>query len=405
MYLLSEHIWLGDYHFRASLILGFCVRLAMRSGYHRDPCHYRQISAFEGEVRRRTWSFLVQLDVIFSSYLGLPRLINDRQTDTAPPTDIPDEDLFPDMTQLPLHYTSDGPSGAIFLNNRGRLSTLLGRITDYTTSIHELSYKTIRELDGEVDAVEKTMPAWLSPPTSFIDGQDDPFIKNQALELGVMLQRARLVLHRRYLAHAYDHPEYAFSFCKCVAAAMQVLRHQQTLSKIRFNVNGMVVDNWRALSFMCHTFLLGAMIICFDVERRLKGCKSFDEEGEVAERLDLLASCHEILTGRENLSLDIQRGVRVIEATVSTARGSEAFSSGNQDSHNGFQFMSTNGVAGSTMFGPSDLLCDIPGVSDNLGASDTTFPHNSDILQHMAGGFSDGLEFDPWVFGNGSFPL
>ncbi|KAK7224867.1 hypothetical protein V2G26_012870 [Clonostachys chloroleuca] len=46
-YMLCEHMWLGEYHLRASLILSLTIRLAMRAGYHRDPSHYSQLPIFE----------------------------------------------------------------------------------------------------------------------------------------------------------------------------------------------------------------------------------------------------------------------------------------------------------------------------------------------------------------------
>lgn len=47
----------------SGLIFGLLIRLATRMGYHRDPDHF-QLSVFEREMRRRTWSLSMQLDLL-----------------------------------------------------------------------------------------------------------------------------------------------------------------------------------------------------------------------------------------------------------------------------------------------------------------------------------------------------
>ncbi|KAI8954144.1 fungal-specific transcription factor domain-containing protein [Xylaria longipes] len=125
MCFLCEHTWLEEYHFRASLILSFAIRIAMRPGYHRDPSHFHEISIFDGEMRRRTWSYLVQLDLIFASYLGLPPHIRSHQNDTRLPADIPDEDLYPEMTDLLPPRPSNESSTIGFLNYRAQIAAIL----------------------------------------------------------------------------------------------------------------------------------------------------------------------------------------------------------------------------------------------------------------------------------------
>jgi Fungal specific transcription factor domain len=61
------------------------VRTALRMGYHRDARHSARISPFHGEMRRRAWAVIFGLDIIVSSQIGLPRMIKERQSDTAEP--------------------------------------------------------------------------------------------------------------------------------------------------------------------------------------------------------------------------------------------------------------------------------------------------------------------------------
>lgn len=50
----------------AWVIMGFSTRLAMKTGYHRDPSNLANISPFEGEMRRRTFIILEAFDLLLS---------------------------------------------------------------------------------------------------------------------------------------------------------------------------------------------------------------------------------------------------------------------------------------------------------------------------------------------------
>ena len=81
MYLACEHFCMDKSDFQVSLIFGLVVCLANQAGYHRDPSNYPAMSIFKGEMRRRTWAHIVHLDLHFASICGLPRLVDDLQTD------------------------------------------------------------------------------------------------------------------------------------------------------------------------------------------------------------------------------------------------------------------------------------------------------------------------------------
>ena len=46
------------------------MRLALQQGYHRDPSQFPNLSVFQGEMRRRTWSAVNQHDLLFSVLIG-----------------------------------------------------------------------------------------------------------------------------------------------------------------------------------------------------------------------------------------------------------------------------------------------------------------------------------------------
>lgn len=91
----------SEIHVGPSVLLGLAARLAIHGGYHRDPEHYREISVFDGEMRRRIWMCLSLLDHYTSLQAGLPPSTIQAQSDTEKPRNLTDEDLDPLMMELP----------------------------------------------------------------------------------------------------------------------------------------------------------------------------------------------------------------------------------------------------------------------------------------------------------------
>lgn len=61
------------------------IRLAFRLGYHRDPNQLPAVYVFDGEMRRRTWLNLVQIEALMSSITGFPSMIPMDYCDTQDP--------------------------------------------------------------------------------------------------------------------------------------------------------------------------------------------------------------------------------------------------------------------------------------------------------------------------------
>ncbi|VUC31685.1 unnamed protein product [Clonostachys rosea] len=360
MYMLCEHMWLGEHRFRASLILSLTIRLAMRAGYHRDPSHYSQISIFEGEVRRRSWSYLVQLDILFASYLGLPRHISDQRTDTALPSNIADEDLQPNITSLPPPRNPDEPSAISFLNYREQLCKILGQITECTISFEELPYDEVLGLDQALDRQIKARPVWLHQSPCFeLRLIEDTLTTNQAIEVDILEQRARIILHRRFLVPAHTNPQYLPSRDKCIAAAALILQHQVTVSQMSFHVDGMSVPNWRALSLMQEDFLLAAIILCLHIDQEVRhgrisrDLKEFPTKAaELQEHIGLLRSCRKILLDVDAPNRDAQRAAQVIELVLLKADGARNGSLEHDDTRSVTKLADSN----SSGFSSADLV-------------------------------------------------
>jgi hypothetical protein len=81
-------------------LLGVAVRLARKMGLHRDGSSLG-LSPFETEMRRRLWWHIVQVDYRMSELVGAKPSMDISSGDAKMALNIADEDLSPDMVDLP----------------------------------------------------------------------------------------------------------------------------------------------------------------------------------------------------------------------------------------------------------------------------------------------------------------
>ncbi|KAJ6441779.1 General alpha-glucoside permease [Purpureocillium lavendulum] len=116
--------------------LGFVVRLAMTMGLHRDPSEWEpRMPVFLGELRRRLWFTIVDMDLHMSLACNLPCLVRDGDFSCRPPRNLNDSELFPDMKELPptkpIDQVTDNQMqvyAAMTLGTRMRVAPLINKI-------------------------------------------------------------------------------------------------------------------------------------------------------------------------------------------------------------------------------------------------------------------------------------
>lgn len=82
------------------VLSGVAIRLARKMGLHRDGTSLG-LSPFDTEMRRRLWWYLVHVDFRTADVLGTRPSMDLSSGDTKVPLNIEDEDLDPDMVNLP----------------------------------------------------------------------------------------------------------------------------------------------------------------------------------------------------------------------------------------------------------------------------------------------------------------
>lgn len=137
--------------------LGYVLRLAMSMGMHRDPSESdHRIPVFWGEIRRRLWFTLADMDLHMSISCNMPALLRDGDFTCKPPRNLNDSELFPGMQELPptrpIDQASDNQMqvyAAITLAARMRVAPLVNRIDsirDYS-EVLDVGAKLERFLD------------------------------------------------------------------------------------------------------------------------------------------------------------------------------------------------------------------------------------------------------------------
>lgn len=242
------------------------MRLALRLGYHRDPSSIRDITVFQGEMRRRIWAMMVQVDHLLAVKAGLPRLIDERKSDTQLPRNLLDEDLDPAMKGLPPSRSLHQPTPAAFLLHKAALVTKMSDIIDSSRD----SYDQVRELDKVITAEASSRPHWLRVPDDEASLSSVSLLMLSAIvESNLIEQAARMILHRRFVIPAYSDSRYAFSRQQSLAAAERAIHLQYILTHDWQGQGDIVNKNWRSIALFSHDFLAAAMLLCLDLDQIL----------------------------------------------------------------------------------------------------------------------------------------
>ncbi|RMY58917.1 hypothetical protein D0863_12111 [Hortaea werneckii] len=248
------------------LLVSLCVRLAMRMGYHRDPGPHPQITPFQGEMRRRVWTFVRQCDLLISFQFGLPAMIRSDQIDTQPPRNLYDDELHEEMSALPPSRPSFEATPMSYMIAKSKMTFIFGRIVERTQSLtNPPTYEETMNFDAELREARATHPPLLQMRSFHESARDPANLIMQRLGLEMVYLRSLFVLHRRFIARGRENPRYAYSRKACMDASMQLLDHQATLHAESQPGGRLRSVKWYISSLTTHDFLLAAMLVCLDL--------------------------------------------------------------------------------------------------------------------------------------------
>ena len=247
------------------VLVGMIVRLAMRMGYHRDPKYYPMITPFQGEIRRRVWTFVRQSDLLFSFQIGLPSMIRLGDCDTELPRNLYDDEFDEDSKTLPPSRPTTEPTPVSYMCAKANMSFAFGKVVERLHCVATCPYEEIMALDQELRDARAELPPHLRQRTIEESMMDPGALVMQRFNLSILYNKGQCVLHRKFLARARENNRYAHSRRTCVDASMELLGHQATLhyeSRPGHRLHGMKVF---ISSLTAADFLLAAMIVSLDL--------------------------------------------------------------------------------------------------------------------------------------------
>lgn len=270
----------------------------------------------ESEMRRRIWAFIVQMDLLLSEKCGLPRVIDARQTDTADPMNLHDVDLEAGAFPPPSSRPNTEPTRVSYMKYKVKILKMQGSCLDRINSPQGLSYQDILETDRSLSEIADARPMWLTTFDNLDGGIAAHSWVYQGIEIDLIINRARMVLHRSYLVPARSQPSYAYSRSACLEAAGKILRHQTTLCR-----HGS--STWRFVSLVSHEFLLAAVIICLDLDQDLKLNTPTARSSQMSQHIDLLHQSYRAWTGDQSWGDAADKGASIVGAMLERVRQSQ----------------------------------------------------------------------------------
>lgn len=253
-------------HELSSWVLGSTItRLAMHMGYHRDPKHYTNITPFQGEVRRRVWTFLRMVDLLLSFQVGLPSMIRSGHCDTALPRNLYDEEFGKGIAVLPPSRPVTEATPVSYMIAKARMAFVFGDIVEETNSVHAISYDEVMKLDKKIREARAMMPPHLRMRPIEDSRMDPANLIMQRVNLELLFLRGLCVLHRKFLSRARKNPRHAHSRRTCVGSSLELLRYQITLHHESLPHARLWSVRWFIPPPSSGIFVLAALIIALDL--------------------------------------------------------------------------------------------------------------------------------------------
>lgn len=265
LHLHCEYARTRDAEIGVWVLVGMIVRLAMRMGYHRDPKYYPSITPFQGEVRRRVWTFVRQSDLLFSFQIGLPSMIRLGDCDTELPRNLYDDEFDENTKVLPPSRPNTEPTPVSYMRAKASMSFAFGKVVERLHLVISPSYDEIMAMDQDLLNARAELPPHLRMKSLEDSIMDPGALVMQRFNLSILYNKGQCVLHRKFLAKGRENNRYAHSRRTCVDSAMDLLSHQATLhyeSQPGHRLHGMKVF---ISSITAADFLLAAMIVSLDL--------------------------------------------------------------------------------------------------------------------------------------------
>ncbi|KAK7998539.1 hypothetical protein PG991_015018 [Apiospora marii] len=288
--------------------MGTVIRLAFRMGYHRDPSKLAGISPYDGEMRRRVWLNIVQVDALMSYQNGYPSMIPTEFCDTAVPRNLEDSDLRVDMEALPPSRPLNEQTPVLYVIVKAGVMAVFKKIVAHTQSISVKPYAQTLLLDQEMNQAYSAVPDLLKRRDINECFLDHAVLIWQRCTIELLYLKGLIVLHRRYINYEQQSPDFEPSRRACVQAALELLARQAEVHEACVPGGRLYEDRWIFAALSVHDFLLAAMVISLDLSVRMRSGSQHMSGSE---------SEYQQLAGKEYRALQVSQRIWAASSTAS----------------------------------------------------------------------------------------
>ncbi|KAI3324327.1 hypothetical protein HD806DRAFT_494753 [Xylariaceae sp. AK1471] len=287
--------------------MGTIIRLAFRMGYHRDPDNLPGISTFDGEMRRRLWLNIVQIEALMSYQIGFPSMIPSEFCDTKVPRNLENSDLHMDMTTLPPARPLSENTTVRYAVAKHTVMSVFKEIVSHTQSLaipaHD-AYNRTTALHNKMNEAYNGLPQVLKRRDINRSFLDPSGLILERCTIETVYLKALIILHRRYISYDRQSQKSEPSRRACIEAALDILARQADLHKACQPGGRLYEDRWMIFTLPVHDFLLAAMVICLDLSVCMRS------RGAIDESID-----YQQLRGREYRALQTSREIWAAESS------------------------------------------------------------------------------------------
>jgi len=308
LYLQVECVCCLDIPDDICTLFGLLIRLATKAGYHKEPGS-GTFSPFEGEMRRRTWSLAMQLDLLLSFQAGMPSTVQFPTWDAQPPTNLQDSDFDEDTLVLPQARPATMDSDISFYISKHKLMVVFEKILRHALGPLDNDGKIVNALDNELRTTYTALPEMLRPKLMTESVFDPPADIVTRLCVFAIYAKSLCVLHRPYVTQG--RPE---SVLTCYAASSDLLRYFCD-AYTTFQPGGLnESERWFMGSITWNDFLLASMVLCLVLCVTSQKALGVDIDHE--QTITLLRKANAACTEQATRSRDARRVMKLLEHVI-----------------------------------------------------------------------------------------
>lgn len=211
-------------------------------------------------MRRRTWAFIRQSDILASFQMGLPSTVEFSTSDGSLPLNIHDDDSFHEQCAgLPKALPDTEPTQIAFLLAKTRLAFGFADAMKKLSTAEVLPRERVLDIDRELRQIYDTIPAYckLGP----LSDRDSLVLVSFRFALASIHHKSLCVLHSRFLERGKTDDRYLYCRRACLSSAMEILRFQ-AIQNLDLPVDGgsRSLTHYQT-SLAIHDYLLAATIL------------------------------------------------------------------------------------------------------------------------------------------------